>query len=37
MKIENISFTDYVSGIQIPDSSKLAKNWKNKNDINFLT
>ena len=25
-------FTDYVSGIQLPDCSKLAINWKNYND-----
>ena len=30
---ENISFTDYASGIRLPDCSKLAKYWKNNNDI----
>ena len=33
---ENISFTDYASGIQLPDCSKLAINQENDND-NFLT
>ena len=33
---ENISFTDYASGIGpvwLPDCSKLATNWKNDNDV----
>ena len=28
-----MSFTDYASGISPPDSSKLAINWKNDNDV----
>ena len=30
---ENVSFTDYASGIRLPDCFKLAINWKNDNDI----
>ena len=30
---ENISFADYASRIRLPDCSKLAKKWKNGNDI----
>ena len=30
---ENVSFTDYVSGIRLPDCSKLAKNRKNNNYV----
>ena len=30
---ENVSFTVYASGIRLPDSSKLAINQKNNNDI----
>ena len=30
---ENVSFTDYASGIRLPDCYKLATNWKNSNDI----
>ena len=30
---ENVSFTDYASGIQHPDCSKLTKKRKNKNDV----
>ena len=33
---ENISFTDYASGIQLPDCSKLAVNWKNGNDVTIF-
>ena len=29
---ENVNFTDYASGIWLPDCSKLAVNWKNGND-----
>ena len=31
--MENVSFTDYVSGIRLPADSKLAINWKNDNDV----
>ena len=31
--MKNVSFTDYASGIQLPDHSKLAVNWKNDNDV----
>ena len=34
MKI--IGFTDYVSGIWVPDCSKLAVNWKNGNDVTII-
>ena len=44
---ENVSFTDYAPGIQLPDCFKLVINWKNDNDVticwhdvivkNFLT
>ena len=30
---ENISFTDYASGTQLPYCSKLSINWKNDNDL----
>ena len=30
---ENISFTDYVSEIRLPDSSKLVVSWKNNNVV----
>ena len=30
---ENVSFTDYASGIRLLDCSKLAINWKNDNDV----
>ena len=30
---ENISFTDYMSGIGLPDCSGLAVNWKKLNDV----
>ena len=30
---ENVSFTDYKSGIQLLDCSKLVINWKNNNDV----
>ena len=33
---ENVSFTDYASGIRLPDCSKLAINWKNGNDITIF-
>ena len=33
---ENIRFTDYESGIWLPDCSKLAINWKNDNDATIL-
>ena len=26
---ENVSFTDHTAGIRLPDSSKLARHWKN--------
>ena len=32
---ENITFADSVSGVRSPDCSKLAKNQKNDNDVNF--
>ena len=32
----NISFTDYPSGIRLPDCSKLAVNWKNDNDVTIF-
>ena len=28
------SFTNYVSGIRLPECSKLALNWKIGNDVN---
>ena len=28
-----ICFTEYASGIQLPDCSKLAVNWRNRNDV----
>ena len=31
--MENLSFTDYVSGIQLPDCSKLAINRKSDNNV----
>ena len=31
-----MSFTDYASRIQFPDCFKLAKNWKNNNDITIF-
>ena len=31
--IENISFLDYAFGNWLPDSSKLAENGKNNNDV----
>ena len=30
---ENVSFTDYASGIRLLDCSKLAINWENDNDV----
>ena len=30
---ENVVFTDYGSGIRLPDCSKLAINWKNDNGV----
>ena len=33
---ENMSFTDYVSGIRLPECSKLAINWKNDNDVTLF-
>ena len=30
---ENVSFTDYAPGIRFLDSSKLAINWRNDNDV----
>ena len=33
---ENVGFTDYASGIQLPDCSKLAINWKNNNNITIF-
>ena len=33
---ENVSFTDYVSRIRLPDSSKLAINRKNDNDVKIF-
>ena len=33
---ENASFTDYASGIQLPDCSKWAINWKNDNDLSIF-
>ena len=32
-KNEYVHFTDYVSGIRLPDGFKLAINWKNYNDV----
>ena len=34
--VKDISFTDYTSGIRLLDSSKLAVNWKNGNDVKFI-
>ena len=31
-----ISFTDYSSGIRLPDCSRLTVNWKNGNDVTIL-
>ena len=33
---ENVSFTDYVSGIRLPDSLKLPINWEKGSNNNFL-
>ena len=33
---ENISFTDYASGIRLPGCSKLAANWKHSNDVTIF-
>ena len=33
---ENKSFTDYASGIRLPESSKLAVNSKNSNDVTIF-
>ena len=33
---ENIGFTDYASGIRLPDCSKLAVNWKIDNDVTIF-
>ena len=30
---ENVSFTDHVSGIRLPDCSKLAINWGNDKGV----
>ena len=30
---EKVSFTDYASGIRLPDCSKFAINWKNNNGV----
>ena len=30
---ENVSFTDYASGIWLPSCSKLARNQKNDHDV----
>ena len=32
---ENISFTDYASGIRLPDCPKSAINQKNDNDVSI--
>ena len=34
---ENLNLTDYVSGIQLPDCSKLAINWKIGNDVTIFS
>ena len=36
LNIENISFTDYASGLQLPHCYKLAVNWKNINDVTIF-
>ena len=33
---QNVRFTDYASGISLPDNSRLAINWKNDNDITIF-
>ena len=33
---ENINFTDYASGIQLPYCSKLSINWKNGNGVTIF-
>ena len=33
---ENISFTDYASGIKLPDYSRLNLNWKIRNDVTIF-
>ena len=33
---DNISFTDYTSGIRLPECSKLAINWKIDNDVTIF-
>ena len=33
---ENISFTDYMSGIRLPNGSRLNINWKNDNDVTIF-
>ena len=32
---QNVRFTDYASGISLPNNFRLAINWKNDNDITF--
>ena len=33
---ENISFTDYASGMRLPDCFKLTVNWKTDNDVTIF-
>ena len=33
---EDVSFTDYASGIRLPDCTKLAVNWKNGNGVTIF-
>ena len=34
--IENVSFTDYASGMRLSDCSRLAINWKNNNNVTIF-
>ena len=36
MTIKGNSFTDYASGIQVPNCSKLIINWQNDNDVTIF-
>ena len=33
---QNVRFTDYASGIRLPDYTKLAINWKNDNGVTIF-
>ena len=34
---ENLHFTDYECKTRLPDCSKLAKNWRNDNDVTMTS